>query len=161
MAGALEFRPTLPRLHLLACLGGAAAAAAAAAACRVLPGGGWSAALLLFALLAAAARGWLHERQFQALQRSERDLAGPTSRFHSVDGVEYHYTQHGGSGGSAGGRAPGSEPPPPPLLVHCVHGLGASSFSWEGFVQEELAGALGSHAVVTAHDMPGFGLTQR
>ena len=42
--------------------------------------------------------------------------------------------------------------------VHCLHGFGASAFSWS-FVLDGLARALG--AVVTAHDMPGFGLTQR
>lgn len=163
VAQALEFRPTLPRLHLLACL--CSAAAAAAAAFRAVPGGAWGAALL-FAVLAAASLGWLRERQFKVLQRCERDLAGPASRFHLVDGVvEYHYTQHSTvrgaqPGGDADLQAP-TAAPQPPLLVHCVHGLGASSFSWDGFVQQDLARALGSRAVVTAHDMPGFGLTQR
>ncbi|CAG9460715.1 unnamed protein product [Pedinophyceae sp. YPF-701] len=42
--------------------------------------------------------------------------------------------------------------------VHCLHGFGASAGSW-ALCQQGLADALG--AVVTAHDMPGFGLTER
>ncbi len=56
----------------------------------------------------------------------------------------------------------GQQPAQQPLRVlrgvHCLHGFGASAYSWS-FVQDELARELG--AVVTAHDMPGFGLTQR
>lgn len=46
----------------------------------------------------------------------------------------------------------------PPLGMALYHGFGANTFSWS-FVQRRLAQRLG--AVVTAHDQPGFGLTQR
>ncbi|GLI69240.1 hypothetical protein VaNZ11_013815 [Volvox africanus] len=42
--------------------------------------------------------------------------------------------------------------------VHCYHGFGANLGSYKR-VQEQMAEAL--RGVVTAHDMPGFGLTQR
>lgn len=42
--------------------------------------------------------------------------------------------------------------------VHCYHGFGANLGSYKR-VQENLAAVL--RGVVTAHDMPGFGLTQR
>ncbi|GIM17480.1 hypothetical protein Vretimale_20030 [Volvox reticuliferus] len=42
--------------------------------------------------------------------------------------------------------------------VHCYHGFGANLGSYKR-VQEQMAAVL--RGVVTAHDMPGFGLTQR
>lgn len=42
--------------------------------------------------------------------------------------------------------------------LHCFHGFGANTWSWSR-VQQLLADRLAG--VVTAHDMPGFGLTQR
>ncbi len=46
----------------------------------------------------------------------------------------------------------------PRLALGLLHGFGANAFSWS-FVDRRLAARL--HALVTAHDMPGFGLTQR
>lgn len=89
--------------------------------------------------------------------RSERDLAGPSSHFLEVQGLTVHYTQHVPPCPDINTEAGG--PYLPRLAVHCVHGLGACSFSWDGFVQGQLAARL--RAVVTAHDMPGFGLTHR
>ncbi|MEW5308004.1 MAG: hypothetical protein WDW36_010368 [Sanguina aurantia] len=43
-------------------------------------------------------------------------------------------------------------------VVHCYHGFGANLFSYEPVVQR-LAAAVGG--VVSAHDCPGFGLTER
>ncbi len=48
--------------------------------------------------------------------------------------------------------------PEPVCAVHCYHGFGANLGSYKR-VQELMAGAL--RGVVTAHDMPGFGLSQR
>ena len=100
----------------------------------------------------------------QTLQRSERELAAPNSRFLLVEGCEVHYKVERPLPRRPP-RAPAAaaaDPLPPqqqPLrAVHCLHGFGASAYSWS-FVQRELAGDLG--ATVTAHDMPGFGLTQR
>ncbi|KAG2437581.1 hypothetical protein HYH02_011221 [Chlamydomonas schloesseri] len=58
-----------------------------------------------------------------------------------------------GSGGGSSGGSDGSLP-----AVHCYHGFGANLGSYKR-VQGLMAQALGG--VVTAHDMPGFGLTQR
>jgi pimeloyl-ACP methyl ester carboxylesterase len=46
----------------------------------------------------------------------------------------------------------------PVPALHCYHGFGSNTWSWS-LVQQQLAERLG--ALVTAHDMPGFGLTQR
>ena len=96
----------------------------------------------------------------QALQRSEGQLAGPNSRFIAVEGVRVHYTvcRPPGLVAACGGAAalPAAAPA---CAVHCVHGLGAHTFSWLGYVQAGLAERLG--AIVTAHDQCGFGLTQR
>lgn len=124
----------------------------------------------------------------QALHRTERELAALDSKFLPLDGVELHYKARSprsawavqpppapatpepgyGSGGNrgavagrherGGGGGSGSVGPAALRGVHCLHGFGASAYSWS-FVQDELAQRLG--AVVTAHDMPGFGLTQR
>jgi hypothetical protein len=96
----------------------------------------------------ACARAWLLERQYKAMQMSERELAGPGALFANVDGTEIHYTREVPPAAAGG----------PAVAAHCVHGFGANTFSWS-FVQRELAAALGG--VVTAHDMPGFGLSAR
>ena len=44
------------------------------------------------------------------------------------------------------------------LALALLHGFGANAFSWS-YVDRQLAARL--RAQVTAHDMPGFGLTQR
>lgn len=44
------------------------------------------------------------------------------------------------------------------IYLHCLHGFGASTYSWS-FIQQKLASAL--RGVVTAHDLPGFGLSER
>lgn len=43
-------------------------------------------------------------------------------------------------------------------VLHCYHGFGANLFSYEP-VMQRLAAAVGG--VVSAHDCPGFGLTER
>lgn len=83
----------------------------------------------------------------QGIQRSERQLAGADSHFFPIGGIDLHYKQRLPLKGRPAGAAGGA-----PLALHCLHGFGASAYSWS-FVQQELADALG--AVVTAHDMPG------
>lgn len=58
-----------------------------------------------------------------------------------------------GSSSSGSGSSDGSL-----TAVHCFHGFGANLGSYQR-VQGRMAAAL--RGVVTAHDMPGFGLTQR
>lgn len=74
-----------------------------------------------------------------------RDLADQDSKFTELDGVSVHYKVH-----SCGG--------PPAAAVHCYHGFGANTGSWDP-VQQQMADRL--QAVVSSHDMPGFGLTGR
>ena len=79
---------------------------------------------------------------------TEADLADPDSRFRALDGVIVHYKVANAS--PSGGR--------PKLGLAMYHGFGANTFSWS-FVDRLLSQRLG--ALVTSHDMPGFGLTQR
>jgi len=46
----------------------------------------------------------------------------------------------------------------PSAALHCYHGFGSNTWSWS-LVQQQMADRL--NALVTAHDMPGFGLTER
>ncbi|KAK9785507.1 hypothetical protein WJX73_002687 [Symbiochloris irregularis] len=62
-----------------------------------------------------------------------------------------HYTKHSTS------RIPSARSGPA-TAVHCYHGFGANTGSWS-YLRQPLASVL--DAQVTAHDMPGFGLTQR
>jgi pimeloyl-ACP methyl ester carboxylesterase len=122
------------------------------------------AALCFFTLISS--RSWLLERHFKAVQRSEKDLASSDSLFLKVNGVSLHYKKF--LGGTGGGEKENSSPsttttglatkPPVNVAIHCLHGFGASLYSWS-MVQTKLATAC--RALVTSHDMPGFGLSQR
>ena len=61
-------------------------------------------------------------------------------------------------GGSMGGGGPPDQGPPI-IALHAYHGFGANLHSWAA-VQSLMAEAI-SNSVVTSHDMPGFGLTER
>ncbi|KAL4422443.1 hypothetical protein ABPG75_008640 [Micractinium tetrahymenae] len=185
LAAALEWRPQLGAAEDWACLLGSATVCtvvyALTAPATVQPL--YAACMgLLYLLLVAASRTWLVERQYRAIQRSEQELAGSDSRFLAVHGIQLHYKRRtpavlpagvAGAAGAAGGvlamagaaagRVVGAAAAvgpaeDRPTVVHCLHGFGASCYSWS-FVQQELADAL--QASVTAHDMPGFGLSQR
>lgn len=88
------------------------------------------------------------ERKFRMVGscRREEELAQPNSRFFNVDGAKIHVTVEKPSDNCIGG------------MVHCVHGFGSHTFSFS-FIQKRLAERL--QAIVTAHDMCGFGLTER
>ena len=73
----------------------------------------------------------------------------PDSRWTRAFGVDVHYTVKTPSGGLDS---------VPPLVVTCLHGFGSNEWSFSRITQE-LADEL--NAVVSAHDTPGFGLTQR
>ena len=103
---------------------------------------------LMHAILRTAPLTWHSSFPRQARLVSEADLAGPDSRFRTLDGVTVHYKVARPKGG---GQLP-------ELGIAMYHGFGANTFSWS-FVDQLLAQRLG--ALVTAHDMPGFGLTQR
>ena len=79
-------------------------------------------------------------------------LKSHSSRFLDFHGMQIHYTS---------ASSPESRPEPAsqgPRLVHAYHGFGANTASW-AYADKGLADALA--ATFTAHDMPGFGLTQR
>ena len=84
----------------------------------------------------------------QARLLSVADLSNDDSCFKNIGGIDVHYTLQ---------NAPAVESPKV-TAVHCFHGFGANTASWAYF-RRPLSDAL--EAQVTAHDMPGFGLTQR
>lgn len=108
------------------------------------------AALALWAITLAIIRSLALEVHYQALQRNETELAGADAHFYDFDGVKLHLTRC-----SFVAPTPSSRFLP---MVHCLHGFGASTYSWS-FVQDKLAKKIGG--VVTAHDLPGFGLSSR
>jgi len=77
------------------------------------------------------------------------ELGEADSTFRTINNIKIHIKARVGTLSAAGSA---------PMGVHCYHGFGANLWSWS-LVQERLAKAL--DAVVTSHDMPGFGLTQR
>ena len=85
--------------------------------------------------------------------RKPEDLADEDSQFREACGVTAHYKCYAPATApsAAGQSAPG-------CAVACYHGFGANLWSWAR-VQQQLADAVGG--VVCAHDMPGFGLTER
>ncbi|KAF6253217.1 hypothetical protein COO60DRAFT_436035 [Scenedesmus sp. NREL 46B-D3] len=124
---------------------------------------------LLFGLVLYAMRNALLEEMYKARERIEADLGDADSRFRHIDNLSVHVKV----------KASRSLPPPVPTAgaaslappsaaaarlqgavpaLHCYHGFGSNTWSWS-LVQQQLAERLG--ALVTAHDMPGFGLTQR
>mmetsp|Transcript_7462 Transcript_7462/g.21080 ORF Transcript_7462/g.21080 Transcript_7462/m.21080 type:complete len:535 (-) Transcript_7462:143-1747(-) len=150
----LDYRPSLSTwqklsallMSMLVCL----------AVYQVLPAmmAGWQLYLLLAALLFGLWRLLLvlHiEGKLQERMTSERELSDPDSQFAKVLGVDVHYKRKEGTRLAAEGK-------PPAFFVHCYHGFGANVFSW-AMCQQELADEV--NGVVTAHDSPGFGLTQR
>jgi hypothetical protein len=88
----------------------------------------------------------VHSRR--AGQRQVSQLGDPDSRFRQLQQLLVHVKcQDAAPTGSA-----------PDWGIHCYHGFGSNYISWS-LVQAPLAQQL--RAVVTAHDMPGFGLTAR
>ncbi|KAK9792730.1 hypothetical protein WJX73_009891 [Symbiochloris irregularis] len=105
----------------------------------------------LCAVTLTVSRSWLLERDYKEQQVEEPVLRGPDSKFRSMGDCKVHYTKHSTS------RIPSARSGPA-TAVHCYHGFGANTGSWS-YLRQPLASVL--DAQVTAHDMPGFGLTQR
>lgn len=80
--------------------------------------------------------------------RTPEDLADADSRFREACGITAHYKCF----------SPKAYAQEAKCAIACYHGFGANLWSWER-VQQQLADAVGG--VVSAHDMPGFGLTER
>jgi len=100
---------------------------------------------VLFGLLLVFVRSIFMEAMYKAKEHMVTELGDPDSKFTTLENLLVHVkTKEGKDVG--------------PLGVHCYHGFGSNTWSWSK-VQQGLADKLG--AVVTSHDMPGFGLTQR
>ena len=85
----------------------------------------------------------------QARLLSVQELGNVDSQFKTISDMDVHYTLQVPA--DAGSKAEAT-------AVHCYHGFGANTASW-AYMRQPLADALAAR--VTAHDMPGFGLTQR
>ena len=118
-----------------------------------------------FAIVGAAAfwvvKTALAEAQEQARLVPAARAADPDSKFARVDGLDVHYklstcATNSSISTSDSDSKQGSAPT---LVVSCVHGFGANTYSWERSTLGPLAERL--NATVVAHDAPGFGLTER
>jgi hypothetical protein len=107
-----------------------------------------------FAIVGAGAfwvvKTLLAEAQEQARLVPASAAADPDSKFASVDGLDVHYKlSEWDSDSDVSTR----------IVVSCVHGFGANTYSWERATLGPLSKKLNATAV--AHDAPGFGLTER
>lgn len=98
---------------------------------------------MIYAAWVAICRAFLLERHYTVRLVQARELGDRDSKFTDLDGVSVHYKTH--------------SPASPRAAVHCYHGFGANTGSWDP-IQARLS-SMG--ALVTSHDMPGFGLTGR
>ncbi|KAG2492621.1 hypothetical protein HYH03_009037 [Edaphochlamys debaryana] len=120
---------------------------------------GGALAAKLGAVLAAAAgasltRAALLEREYKARERAFSALGDPDSHFRRIGELGVHVKAKAADPAVLRAAAQAGEL----TAAHCYHGFGANLASY-GLVQARLAAALAG--VVTAHDMPGFGLTER
>lgn len=120
---------------------------------------------LLYGLLVYSLRSSLIEDMYKAREKIEADLGDQDSRFRNINNLSVHVkvkaakTLPTAAPTAAAARLnPNAAMQGPVAAVHCYHGFGSNTWSWS-LVQQQLADRLG--ALVTAHDMPGFGLTQR
>ena len=128
---------------------------------------------LVFAATFLVTRWAAREAQEQARLLIPGEAADPDSRFANVEGQAVHYKLRRPTGVTDIVRKIGvavrpAKPAPgttsadyvaPPMVVSCLHGFGANTYSWERAALQPLATSLG--ATVVAHDSPGFGLTER
>lgn len=186
LAEALAWRPRLPPASELLCALIAAAVTATAAvllpsslrlpAVLPVPPAAHRAACLalLFAVLLSWMRGVLLERLYYDQGKPAHELGDQDSHFSMLcDGtIEAHYKAalwgsqvHNPDRQAAKDRlAPAPPEPQNPApergawALHCYHGFGANLYSFDP-VLRRLSAAV--PALVTSHDMPGFGLTSR
>eukprot|EP00803_Ostreobium_quekettii_P002667 evm.model.scf_1497.2 EVM.evm.TU.scf_1497.2 scf_1497:19028-24291(-) len=108
----------------------------------------WVDAAFLFWLSAVSFSHFWAEGLKRFCQRNERDadeLADRDSLFCTIAGIRIHHKVEGWQGRTA-------------RTMHLYHGFGTSLWTWED-VQAKLARQC--RAVVSAHDMPGFGISDR
>jgi alpha-beta hydrolase superfamily lysophospholipase len=85
-------------------------------------------------------------------------VGGGTTGFESGLGAGSETSGKAGWAGKTHRAAGQGGTQPPAAAVQCYHGFGANTFSW-ALAAPAISERCG--ALVTAHDMPGFGLTQR
>lgn len=64
----------------------------------------------------------------------EAELAGPHSRFRTLEGIKVHYTVEQPPQGASSTGSSNSSSSSSIAAAHCYHGFGANTFSWS-FVQ--------------------------
>uniref|UniRef100_A0A1D1ZT58 AB hydrolase-1 domain-containing protein n=1 Tax=Auxenochlorella protothecoides TaxID=3075 RepID=A0A1D1ZT58_AUXPR len=150
----LDFQPRLSRTDVAASAGvvlGVCCSVYALAAPRVVSLWFGTCMAALAGTSLACTRALLLERQHKALQRSEEEwvrlLKAGTSLVPFRRSRLHVATFPPGTGSSTSD-----------LRIHCLHGFGSALHSWLA-VGPHIAAALG--ATITAHDMPGFGLSER
>lgn len=153
VADALDYKPILSGWEETLCILVSAATAVAVYVSTHPPAFSFRYAAAMAAVCAivlSLTRAWLLERHYKAVQRTEIELAGPGAMFIHHENVPLYVSKAVGPSSASG--------QPVQAAIHCLHGFGASTFSWS-FVQQELARR--TAAVVTAHDLPGFGFSAR
>ena len=144
--GLLDFQPKLGPRECSQVVAAAATAAAVAAAVAASPGPPLVAALAAGGLVRELSMERLHAERYV----SPAELALPGSGFGAFGGLQrLHYRVQ-----RAGSVGPGEAA----WACHFFHGFGASLFSWLNVLQLVAEGCRG---VCSAHDAPGFGLTER
>lgn len=89
------------------------------------------------------------EKKYRVLKRPATELGGMNSKWMAVDAVKLHVTVEG---------LPKESKASIRHAFHCLHGFGSHTFSYS-MIQRKLAEDL--IALVSAHDICGFGLSQR
>ncbi len=116
-----------------------------------------------YAFALVGLRALVTERMYSQRLCEEQSLGDKDSRFVAAPGdVVVHYRA------SSRSKAAASSPrtvlegvdDANPVSVHCYHGLGAIAGVFD-VLQRSLPASLPSASVVSAHCMPGFGLTSR
>lgn len=103
------------------------------------------AATMSFLMVMAVYMNSFIEAQYSGHCSAVTALADQDSHFVSIEGTHVHAKRQTASGKLH-------------RTMHCFHGFGAALDSWDS-----IKGSLAAQcdAVVTAHDMPGFGLSER
>ena len=163
----LDWQPQLTHGQALLCMAVAAAACAGLYLASPPPPGPRISVKYAAGMAALCAsilwglRTALLERVYAAWQVPALSLGDEDSVFTDMAGVTAHYKRQ-----PAASTVRALQPQTEGMVaVHCYHGFGANAFSFDavlGPLSEALAaGSGGIPALVTAHDMPGFGLTSR
>lgn len=115
----------------------------------------WGIFVLLLGTCILLGRSLLLEGQYKARLLQPSEAKDEDSIFREVLGIQVHYKRRSGCGEARTSTAPQA------WGMALWHGFGANTYSWECEALQRLAEALCHGSVITAHDCPGFGLTER